>query len=141
MLLQQLHRYSWLYDFVYRRNVTVNYSICPAGWSLPTGGSGGQFQALATAYGGTSATAAANLLVANPTTSTENINGQSAPGLLLGGSYDSGGADYVGTYGVYWSRTSYSVGHGYYLYINTSGVYPLNHGHKHRGRSVRCVLQ
>ena len=139
MLLQQLHRYSWLYDFVYRRNVTVNYSICPAGWSLPTGGSGGQFQALATAYGGTSATAAANLLVANPTTSTENINGQSAPGLLLGGDDNSGGAVNVGTYGLYWSRTSYSVGRGYSLNVNTPGVNPLNHGNKSVGRSVRCV--
>ena len=122
-------------------NVTVNYSICPAGWSLPTGGSGGQFQALATAYGGTSATAAANLLVANPTTSTENINGQSAPGLLLGGNYNSGGANSVGTYGNYWSRTSYSVGHGDHLDINTSGVGPLDHLNKYVGRSVRCMLQ
>lgn len=121
--------------------VTVNYSICPKGWSLPTGGEGGQFQALATAYGGTSATAAANMSVANPTTTTENINGQYAPGLLLGGGYYSGGAVSVGTGGYYWSRTSYSIGHVYYLYINTSDVGPLGHVGKDNGRSVRCLLQ
>ncbi|MBR0423886.1 hypothetical protein IJI79_00030, partial [Candidatus Saccharibacteria bacterium] len=116
----------------------------PKGWSLPTGGSGGEFETLATAYGyGTDSgsTVAGKLLVANPSTATENINGQYAPGLLLGGIYGSNGANNVGTNGYYWSSTSYSVGHGYGLYISTSGVDPLHHNHKYYGRAVRCLLQ
>ncbi len=119
--------------------VTVSSSICPKGWNLPTGGSGGQFQVLANAYGGTNAAVAAALLVDNPTTAKENINGSKAPGLLLSGRYGSGGANDLGAYGYYWSRTSVSIGSGYDLYINTSGVGPLDHGSKYRGFAVRCV--
>ena len=123
---------------------TVNYSICPKGWSLPTGGSGGEFETLATAYGyGTDSgsTVAGKLLVANPSTVTENINGQYTPGLLLSGVYNSGGADHLGALGLYWSRTSYSTGRAYNLYLLTSGVYPLNHSYKYNGFAVRCLLQ
>ncbi|MBQ3296099.1 hypothetical protein IJG95_00005, partial [Candidatus Saccharibacteria bacterium] len=116
----------------------------PKGWSLPTGGSGGEFETLATAYGyGTDSgsTVAGKLLVANPSTVTENINGQYTPGLLLSGHYHSGGASYLGASGVYWSRTSYSTGHAYRLYLNASGVYPLDHDYKYNGFAVRCLLQ
>ena len=125
-------------------NTTVDYSICPKGWSLPTGGSGGEFETLATAYGyGTDSgsTVAGKLLVASPTTTTENINGQYNPGLLLGGYYNSGGANYLGASGLYWSRTSYSTGRAYYLDLNTSGVNPLRHNNKRNGFAVRCLLQ
>ena len=116
---------------------TVNYSICPKGWSLPTGGSGGEFQTLATAY----SSSATNMLVGSPTTTTENINGQYTPGFLLSGSCSSGGAYGLGTYGSYWSRTSYSTGLAYHLYLTTSSVGPLNHGNKYHGFAVRCLLQ
>ncbi|MBQ3296237.1 hypothetical protein IJG95_00810, partial [Candidatus Saccharibacteria bacterium] len=123
---------------------TVNYSICPKGWSLPTGGSGGEFETLATVYGyGTDSgsTVAGKLLVASPTTTTENINGQYSPGLLLSGYYYGGGADNLGAYGLYWSRTSYSTGRAYGLYLGTSGVNPLDHSYKYCGFAVRCLLQ
>ena len=120
---------------------TVDYSICPKGWSLPTGGSGGEFETLATAYGGTGTTAATAMLVGSPTTTTtENINGQYTPGFLLSGAYGSGGADHLGVRGYYWSRTSYSTGLAYHLYLNTSGVAPLNHVSKFNGFAVRCLL-
>lgn len=121
--------------------VNVDYSICPAGWSLPTSNSGGQFEALANAYGGTDAAAAAALLVADPTTTTENVNGQYIPGILLGGRYENTGAKYVGRNGFYWSQTSYSVGNGYTTDIDTSGLNPLYHHYKYLGLAVRCLLQ
>lgn len=118
----------------------VNYSICPAGWTLPTGGSGGEFEALSTAYGGTGSVAATAMLVPNPTTTTENVNGASAPGLLLGGYYYASGANYVGSDGNYWSRTAYSARYGYSLSLSTSSVSPTSSYLKYLGLSVRCVL-
>ncbi len=117
-------------------NVTVDYSICPKGWSLPTGGSGGEFQALATAY----SSSVTNMLVADPTTAKENINGQYTPGFLFSGAYVSGGALNLGARGFYWSRTSYSTGRAYLLGLNTSGVNPLGHDNKYPGFAVRCLL-
>ena len=121
--------------------VNVNYSVCPAGWTLPTGGSGGQFEILATAYGGTGIDAVTKLLVANPTTATENVNGQYTPGFLLGGIYGADGATYVAENSQYWSRTSYSIGRGHCLLIDDSSVYPAPYDHKFYGRAVRCLLQ
>lgn len=113
----------------------VDYSICPKGWTLPTGGSGGQFQALFTAYG----SSATNLLV-NPTSLKENTAGQ-APGLLLGGSYGSGGASNIGSYGYYWSRTAPSAQNGYSLALSTSSFLPTTNSGKYLGYAVRCLLR
>ncbi len=81
------------------------------------------------------------MLVGSPTTTTENINGQYAPGFLLGGDYYSGGARSLGADGGYWSRTSYSTGRAYSLYLTTSGVNPLGRSNKYYGFAVRCLLQ
>ena len=69
------------------------------------------------------------------------IVGNKTPGLLLSGNYNSGGANNLGANGNYWSRTSYSIGHGYNLNINTSGVNPQNHNNKANGFAVRCLFQ
>lgn len=81
------------------------------------------------------------MLVSNPTTTTENTNGASAPGFLLGGFYNSSGARNVGSYGYYWSRTASSAQSGYYLYLNTSSVNPTINRSKYLGLAVRCVLK
>ena len=117
------------------QGTNIDYSICPKGWTLPTGGSGGQFEALNTAYGNSAAA-----LLVDPTTLTENTNGDK-PGLLLGGRYSNNGAGYVGTNGYYWSRTVYSGQSGYYLLLNTSSVSPSRSGVKYHGFSVRCVAK
>lgn len=113
----------------------VGYSICPKGWTLPTGGSNGQFNTLYTKYNSASA------MLVNPTSATENTNGASAPGFLLGGRYNSSGADDVGSYGYYWSRTAFSAQNAYSLVLNTSSVNPADHYNKYRGMAVRCVLK
>ena len=54
---------------------------------------------------------------------------------------ESGALTYVGTYGYYWSSSSYyagSYGAGY-LGFNSSVVYPLSGTTRAYGRSVRCV--
>ena len=115
----------------------VEHSICPAGWTLPTGGSGGQFEALANAY----SSSATNMLVANPTTTTENVNGQYTPGLLLGGTYNTAGAAVIGSNGHYWSRTAYSAQGTYLLNFDTSDIYPADWRNKYLGVSIRCILK
>ena len=112
----------------------VEYSLCPKGWTLPTGGAGGQFEALAAAYNNS----AIEMLV-TPTTLTENTNGDK-PGLTLGGAYSGSGATSVGTYGSYWSRTALSGQYGYLLGLNATAINPANSANKYNGRLSRCVL-
>ena len=118
----------------------MNNSICPAGWTLPTSGSGGQFQQLYNQY-----PSAAQMEVANPTTTKENTPtvGQvtNTPGFLLSGGYNTGGAGLLGSGGGYWSRTANSAQNGYSLYMYTTDVYPSNNIYKYLGFAVRCVLQ
>ena len=78
------------------------------------------------------------MLVAGKT-AVDNASGASLPGFLLSGYYDSGGANLVGTFGLYWSRTAYSTGYGYYLRLNSTTVYPQNYSYKYHGFSVRCL--
>ena len=118
----------------------VNNSICPAGWTLPTSGSGGQFQQLYNQY-----PSAAQMEVANPTTTKENTPtvGQvtNTPGFLLSGNYNTGGAGSLGSSGSYWSRTAYTSRVGYELYLTASGLNPSGNGSiKYVGRSIRCIV-
>lgn len=111
----------------------VNSSICPKGWYLPKGGPQGDFLALYNQYPSADA-----MLVAGKT-AVDNASGASLPGFLLSGHYDSGGAYNVGTNGLYWSRTAYSTGNGYYLRLNSTTVYPQYYSYKYHGFSVRCL--
>lgn len=113
---------------------SVDYSICPKGWTLPTGGDGGQFDALYSNYNST-----ALMLVDNPTTAKENIAGK-VPGFLLGGYYGPNGAKYVSYFGFYWSRTASSDRTAYLLVLGDI-VNTTDESYKYIGNSVRCVLQ
>ena len=117
--------------------VDVNESICPRGWVLPKGGtsSDNNFQKLYTNY------PSPTQMLVNPTTAFDNISGNSKPGFLLGGYYNAVGPGSVGTFGVYWSRTAYSNGTGYSLYLDTSTIYVSNYAHKYQGRAVRCLRE
>ena len=108
----------------------VDASICPAGWALPTQP---QFQSLYNQY-----PSAIQMQVDNPTTTMNNSAGK-IPGFLLSGGYYTGGAGYLGSDGLYWSRTAYSAQSTSYLYMNTSSVYPAVNG-KYAGFAVRCIL-
>ncbi len=135
-------------DVATEADVTVGQDICPRGWTLPTGGAGGEFETLATAYGydpdgdeDSIATYVANVLVQNPTVTTENINGESTPGLLLGGGYNQLGAEYAGVSANYWSRTAKAIARGYAMVVNLSnGGSPLGSNWLFYGRAVRCLL-
>ncbi len=111
-------------------------SICPKGWALPKGGTNGDFQTLYNNY-----PSASQMLVTNPTTTYDNINGTYKPGILLSGYYDSNGANIMSVGGYYWSRTNYSTGMGCSLVLNTSTVYYNGNNDKYRAFPVRCLLQ
>ena len=78
------------------------------------------------------------MLVDSPTSTKDNTAGK-IPGFLLGGNFYASGANYVGSYGYYWSRTAYSARYGYLLYLSTSSVNPANNYGKYYGYAVRCV--
>lgn len=118
-----------------QRGQNADYSICPAGWTLPTGGEGGDFSTLASAYNYD----ATLMLVDNPTTTTENTTGK-APGFTLGGYHDSNGARYVGSSGRYWSSTAASGQKSYHINFSTSDVSALVNNDKYFGRPIRCLI-
>ena len=111
---------------------TVDTSICPSGWTLPTQP---QFSSLYSFY-----PSAAQMEVDNPTTTKTNANGK-IPGFLLSGVYVTGGALSLGSRGYYWSRSANSAQNAYHLYLHASSVYPAVINTKYLGFSVRCVLK
>ena len=115
--------------------VDVNESICPKGWVLPKGGPSGDFRNLITFYP-TSAQA-----LVDPMSAKDNTNGASQPGFLIGGHYIAIGEDHVGVNGYYWSRTAFSTGRAYYLYLDASTVSPSSYGNKFNGFPVRCIRE
>lgn len=48
---------------------------------------------------------------------------------------------YTGSSGYYWSRTDTSTTNAYYLYFNSSDLYPASTNYKYDGYSVRCVKE
>ncbi len=102
------------------QNTTV--SICPKGWRLPTGGNGGEFEALNNRYSSISD------LMANANFTLS--------GFLGGGSRADQGSG-----GFYWSSTVNSSDYADYLYLNTSNAYPAHYSHKYNGFSVRCIAR
>ena len=121
---------------VYISTGNVNNSICPAGWTLPTSGPGGQFELLAASYNYSSSA----LLVDNPTTTTENSTGK-VPGLLLGGSHTTSGAVDIASHGNYWSRTARTAQYAYFMHVNTSSIISSNSYYKALGFPIRCLVQ
>ena len=101
-------------------NTTV--SICPKGWRLPTGGNGGEFEALNNRYSSISD------LMANAN-------------FVLSGFLGGGSRADQGSGGFYWSSTVNSSDYAYYLYLNTSNAYPAHYSHKYNGFSVRCIAR
>ena len=100
-------------------NTTV--SICPKGWRLPTGGYGGEFQALYSNYDSSSA------LRSNP------VN------LTLSGRVLNSSRYHQGSEGYYWSSKALPYGDAYDLFLNTSTVKPVHDNGKNPGSSVRCI--
>jgi len=126
------------------------YSVCPKNWRLPksgnqsdtsatstTGYKKGDFYKLATAYG-------ANLessYYQNSAVFYQNAGPNTLPNFLLAGYYYSSSFRYGGTYGNYWSSSSYSSTYAYVLSFDSSYVNSADYNNRRRlGFSVRCVF-
>ena len=104
---------------------TIN--ICPAGWRLPTGGSGGEFQVMN------------NTVYAGKTDSDSSIIG--APGLFQRSGYWGGSFGSQGSGGSYWSSTQTSATSAHYLNFGSTSVYPALNSYKYGGFAVRCIAE
>ena len=104
-------------------------NICPAGWRLPTGGSGGEFQVMN------------NTVYAGKTDSDSSIIG--APGLFQRSGYWGNGFGYQGSDGYYWSSAQRSATNAHSLdFSSTAVVYPAYDGYnKYYGYAVRCIAE
>ncbi|MBQ8156586.1 hypothetical protein IJ101_02250, partial [Candidatus Saccharibacteria bacterium] len=103
--------------------------ICPAGWRMPTGGSSGEYQALATAITG------------ETSDYIETTDVQTALSTPLSGYFNGGSAYRQGSYGYFWSSTRHDVNYMYYLSVDSSDVFPQVYDRRYYGYSVRCLLR
>ena len=152
--------YSWLAATAGNKtNVTGNgvdapYSICPAGWRLPSSGNQsdssatsttgykkGDFYKMLVAYGMNGNNYYANSST-SPTGATiySAISSGTVPSFLLAGYYDDSSFNNGGSYGYYWSSSSYSSTSAYNLYFNWSNVYSASNLSRRNGFPVRFVL-
>lgn len=106
-------------------------SICPKGWRLPTSGTGGEFEKLVTALGGTS--------------STNNVT--QAPFYGVRGGFIWQNDDFfdaAGDDGCYWSSTPYpnDGANAYSLsFRSTNFLRPSSANGRAAGFSIRCVAR
>ncbi len=95
-------------------------NICPAGWRLPTGGSGGEFEGLNNAING-------------------GLAGLLTSGLFQRSGYWDNGFDSQGSNGYYWSSSQGSSTAARGLYFSSTYVNPAGNYSKYRGFAVRCI--
>ncbi len=107
--------------------------VCPAGWSLPTGGASGDFQYLCSAYKGSACE--------NPDSSTGALSMRNALSTPLSGHFNRGLAYYQGDGAYFWSSTYGSGTYMYNLHVTSGTVNPQNTNYRYYGFSVRCVLK
>lgn len=95
----------------------AEYDICPADWRMPTGGNGGEYQAL-----------------------SEMTDIISALHLPLSGRFYNGASGYQGQDGYFWSSTNRDGARMYYLNREGDSINPLGSYRRDRGYSMRCLL-
>lgn len=107
--------------------IDATQTICPAGWRLPTGGPGGEYEAL-------------NAIVNNGATDTDQGFRENFLAVYAG-EYTSEFSWHMGSMSYYWSSsaagaegvTAWSV----YFHANAVQTYPSGKSH---GHAVRCVI-
>ena len=131
---------------------TTGTSLCPAGWHLPKGGdksNEANNELWSLVVGGI-----------NGNTKPTNYDSNSQPyytgtpegtdasnklraypnNFLYSGGFSTSSAGYRGSVGYYWSSTASRGVNSYYLYLDSSNVFPGTVGDKYSGRSIRCTV-
>ena len=139
--------------------------ICPKGWRLPwvsdvgttqnssygTASTSGDFVTLAKSYNSSAGWANTNTyynyytsdstirqnMIFGDSSSLDRYSSNGAAGFTYAGYYYGTTLDLVGTYGYYWSSSVYNTLDSYYLYFDTTVVYPQNLRTKVNGFAVR----
>jgi uncharacterized protein (TIGR02145 family) len=101
------------------------YNVCPAGWRLPTGNTGGEFTALNDAINGGSSTSPSGLLT----------NGL----VMLNGFANNGAPNDQGNYGTFWSSTVADKLNVWFFDFSPTSSRPVVPNYKYFGFGVRCV--
>jgi uncharacterized protein (TIGR02145 family) len=140
-------------------NTTLNpwpmfYDPCPAGYTLPAGGSdGGDFAALAGAnvtrtWLAANATSPATGILYGAQAGAEFRDNSTGDAVFFPATgnrhFSDGGLTVVGTDCFYWSATPQSAGasaglNGYNLYVNADRINPKYDNGISRGMTIRCV--
>ena len=113
------------------QNTDVNQSICPAGWTLPKGGT-------------TLTDSGSFIYMINQTGFTAGTSGtiHQGPGFFVYGGAWGGSSAYVGSLGLYWSSVVDSSYVAYDLgFTANSGLNPQDYDLRAYGFSVRCVAR
>ena len=108
--------------------------ICPNGWSLPTGNTGGQYSSLDSAMGDTGS---------NQSAAEASNRWRTYPNdFLYSGVWGGSGAVGRGIIGIHWSRTAYNGLVAYALNFTSEGVDPdTGSNSKNYGYTIRCLAQ
>ena len=110
---------STLYD--------IDGDICPSGWHMPTSNTGGEYDALLTAYN-------------NNKTATDSGSLQYNLSTPLSGHFYDSSARGQGSYGYFWSSTWNHTYRMRRLYVYSTGADPSSYYERYYGYSVRCLL-
>lgn len=110
-------------------SVDAEYDVCPAGWRMPTGGNGtySEWNNLYAQY--------------NTSAKLRAAPSNGGAGISLGGFAVTGSRGYVGSYGVYWSKSYAQSANMYNLLLTTSSVDAINSIDRTYGASIRCILK
>ena len=108
--------------------------ICPAGWRMPTGGTSGEYKALATAITGSTAYQITN--------ATQIAAVRNALSLPFNGDWYGNSPSNQGTNGYFWSSTMADEESMNYLWMSQSyGITPSADSMRTGGYAVRCVAK
>ncbi len=136
-------------------NKSLNTSICPKGWTLPTGGSASDANTESTWSDYYKLFRNMGLTISNanlkPGYADYTNWGTGDLAIVQGGVYNfkytgavvNGSLDYGTTYGFWWSSTAYSATSAYYLYMDSGGVFPgtVSYDGRYVGFAVRCIAR
>ena len=129
---------------------TVNTSLCPAGWHLPTGTGSGEFGYLSNSLGGYKNANDIAQAMSNSTTPTgaEISNAfRKFPNNFVYSGYISstqgGSIKYRGKEAYYWSSTALGNGSSHLFYGDFSDIRPgtyYSDNYKSNGGAIRCII-
>ncbi len=142
-------------------NQNVNTSICPKGWTLPTGGRAGDANTENTWSNFYKLFRNMGLTISTPSLSATSYtdwgsgdldivqnkvdsNSKVIYNFKYTGNVSTGSLNYGTTDGYWWSSTAYSANFAYRLAVNSSSVAPgTGNGNYYRyyGYAVRCVMR